>query len=157
MSSATTPKTIVLSGGGIQLEAPAAAAITPGHLLQRTSAGKVAVHASVTAMAASLWAIENDLIGDGISDAYAADDQVRFQSLQPGSTVYALLKAGEDAAVADYLTSGGDGSLAVFDAAVGGVIVAQALEAVDNDPGTGGAAVRIRVAVVPPVHFLAAA
>lgn len=150
MTSATTPKTIELYGHGVQHEAVAAGAITPGMLVARAAGGKVQAHAAEAGIAQPAFAIEYGFTGGGIDDAYAADDQVVFKVYTPGSGVYALLAAGEDAAENAYLVSNGDGTLKVLAAAEGGTVIAQAIEAVDNTGGAG--AVRIRVDVVAAAY-----
>lgn len=154
MASDTTPKTILLSGHGIQREAIAAGAITPGMLIARNSDGEVAAHSVAGGLAQLSFAKEYDLTGKTIDDAYAADDQVVYEIVAPGSHVYALLATGEEVQTGDFLVSKGTGALAALDDAVGGVVIAQALEDVDNDPGT--ALARIRVEIMPAT-FVAAA
>jgi hypothetical protein len=152
------PKTIVLKGCPTpNFEYPASAAITPGHLVAVASTGKVAVHAAAGLATRPLIAVENALIGKGISDAYAADDLVQCVHAQPGDVIYALVAAGAAAIVkGDKLSSAGDGT---FKKAVtasqltsgnytytpADVILAEADEAVDNSGG--GAAVRIRAII----------
>jgi hypothetical protein len=148
MSSSTTPKTILLRGDQrIALEAQAAtsAAIKPGMLIERTSAGTVQKHVSSPGRAPALFAKEADYAGKSIDDAYADGDVVPFYHCQPGDVVYAWLQAGDDVAVGAALQSAGDGSLEAVDS--DGHAVATALEAVDNNPGSGGLPVRIKVEI----------
>jgi hypothetical protein len=91
---------IVLKGEGRYDEAPASAALSPGHLIERLSTGKVRTHAT-----------EDSLIGKTIDDAYAADDIVRHVIASPGDVVYAILKAGQSVVIGDDLVSNGDGTL----------------------------------------------
>lgn len=145
MTSATTPKTIELYGMGCQHEAVATSAITPGHLVQRTSGG-VGVHADAGGVASTHFAVEYEMTGRGIDDAYAIGDNVVFKTYAPGSSVYALVAAGATAITLNaMLTSDGDGTLRL--ASTDEVAVAQALEAVDNSGG--GSAVRIKVEIIP--------
>ena len=115
-------------------EADAASAITPGHLVELDSDGDVLPHSSAAGAAMKQFAIEGALQGNGITDAYAAEDPVRVWTPQPGDEVYALLADGETAVIGDFLESAGDGTLAVYSA---GVIVAQATEAVDMSLSSG--------------------
>jgi hypothetical protein len=143
--SATAPKTIDLYGYCNQHEAIAGGAIIPGMLVIRSSATQVVVHNVEGAPAQPSFAVEYDLTGRTIADAYATADQVLFKTFTPGSGVYAWLAAGEDVAAGAFLSSNGDGTLKEAEAEEN--IVAQALEAVDND-GTAAVAVRIRVETV---------
>ncbi len=147
-------RTILLKGDGQRFEAQAAAGtIIPGHLLQLNSTSKVAIHANAAKNAPPYFALENDLIGNTIDDAYAADDIVQYIAAYRGAEIYAWVPASAAAiVVGDYLESNGDGTLKkqATDAATDDTqrvsTVAQAVEAVDNS--AGGAAVRIRVRIV---------
>jgi len=62
-------------------EKVANAAITPGHLLELMSTNKVKVHASLAGVVTSkMFALEDELQGKEIDDAYAADDVVQHCS-----------------------------------------------------------------------------
>lgn len=142
--------TIVLKGRGIRKEGVAGGAITPGHLISRDANDELVVHAVAAGTAAPTFAVENEVIGKGIDDAYAANDQVLYEHVQPGSEVYALVAAAAAAiVVGDYLESAGDGTLrkVAVSAATAqssrNSVVARAIEAVDNS--AGGAAARIMV------------
>lgn len=106
------PKTIILKGNPIRGERLAAAAITPGHLLELISTNKVRVHSIAGGTAAKIFALEMGIVGDEITTAYAADDTVLFGHLCPGMEFYALLPANAPAVViGDKLESNGDGAL----------------------------------------------
>jgi hypothetical protein len=108
----SAPSTIVLKGRGIRKEAVAAAAVTPGHLIMLNSAGKYAVHNVAGGRTTPLFAVENELEGKEISDAYAADDQLFAEAVPSGAEIYALVAAAAAAiAVGDLLESAGDGTL----------------------------------------------
>lgn len=136
----------------------AAGAITPGHLLAITSAGKYVVHGTAKGYAATIFADMNSLIGKGLDDAYAANDFVQGWFLARGSEVNALVAAGAAAiAVGDYLESAGDGTLrkktsesqlgsGTYTYTSEGHAVAIALVAVDNSGG--GSAVRLPALVI---------
>lgn len=139
--------TIELYGYGIQGEALAAAAITPGMLVERTSAANdtVQAHGSAGGHGNAHFAVENEWDGAGIDTNYATGANVKFRTYSPGAGVNALVAAGATAITkAAWLQSAGDGTLAI--AATGDYVVAQAREAVDNSGGS--TAVRIHAEVV---------
>lgn len=154
--AADNPSTILLKGDPVRKERDAAAAITPGHLLQLNSTNKVAVHASAGANALRWFAFENDIAGDGISDAYAADEVVQILSCRPGDEVYAWLAAGENVTIGTFLESAANGQLKAVDFVGdspgnendrGQSIVAVALQAL-NLSASAAVATRIKVEVV---------
>jgi hypothetical protein len=142
MSSADTPKTVDLGGTTTQHEAVAGGAITPGQLVTLNSSGQVVVHPSAGLPTQAAFAIENDLVGKGIADAYASGEQVRYRIFAEGGHVYAILASGQNVAQGALLQSAGNGNLSVGSTADN--IVAKALEAVN---ASGGAA-RIRVEIL---------
>lgn len=136
--------TIRLKGVGTRLERVAAGTIVPGMLIEVTNADKVVAHATAKGPHISAFAVENDLEGKEISDSYATNDFVQAEIYRRGDEVLAFIEAGHAAvAIGAYLESAGDGSLQAYS---DGVIVAQALEAVDNSGG--GAMARIKVRIV---------
>lgn len=137
------PQTVLLKGDPIRKEAVAAGAITPGHLIARDANGKVGVHAAAAGNTGRLFAVENDIIGKGINDAYAVDDQVQFGAFRPGDEVYALVPAAAAAIViGNQLESTGDGTLKILAA---GTPLATALEAVDNSAGATPARIKVEI------------
>lgn len=146
MTSATTPKTIELYGMGCQHEDVATAAITPGYLVERNATG-VAPHSTAGENANASFAVEMEMTGGTIDTDYAIGDQVVFKTYAAGSGVYAVVAAGATAITKGaFLSSAGDGTLEV--PGNHDIVVAQALEAVDN---SGGAEeVRIKVEIVSP-------
>lgn len=158
MASSDTPKVTLLRGDPIYGEGTAGGAITPG-MLVAVSGGARTVSSAATVVAASAGAVapvfarEEEYTGGDIDTAYASGDNVPFMHLRRGDWVYAWLAAGEDVAAGASLSAGAAGALVAADAGTPGSafptpIIAKALEAVDNDPGTGGAAVRIKVEIV---------
>lgn len=143
MVSATNPKTIDLGGLGIQREAPAAGAITPGMLLAYDSTLDVKAHDVAGGSASPMFALEYDFTGDDIDDAYAADDQVKYRVFSPGARVYAWLASGQSVEIGEFLTSNGAGLLT--SASGGDIIVAQAIEEVDATAANA----RIQIEIVP--------
>lgn len=130
--------TIILKGYvNIRDEKVAVAGITPGHLVERTSADKVKVHATAGGSVNNLFAVEDNYQGNDITDAYVADDLVMLIKPVPGEQIYGIADgtSGTTIAIGDFLESAGDGSLRVKTQASAGVtefagsIVGVALEA----------------------------
>lgn len=143
-------KTIVLSQmvktiGGLS----AAAAITPGHLIEETSAGKLQKHSTAGGYALPVFAIEDTNQGTGIDSDYAVGEEVQTRIFQAGDVVNAFIQAGVDVARGEKLISAGDGTLIGVGDAASGVtvsdVVGYAKEALDL---TASGAVASRVAVV---------
>ncbi len=150
-------------------EKAANAAITPGMLIEPMTTDKVRAHATAEGNALPIFALEDELQGKEIDDAYAADDRVQCWIPQRGDEVNAILADGEDVAIGDWLASNGDGHLRKHvaeteswgESEAGAVtvsplqIVAQALEAVDTSGSSGeessgalGYAKRIKARIV---------
>jgi hypothetical protein len=162
-------QTIVLKQvqiGRAQIEKQAVAELYPGHLLERTSADKVQKHSTIGGTCSlPMFAIEDENQGNGIDDAYAADDRVVCWMPQRGDQVQAVLADGQSVAIGDYLESNGDGTLKKFAADTADSddpftgydrqVVAQADEAVNlsdssgaESSGTLGYDKRINVTIV---------
>lgn len=105
--------TVILMGDPLIKQRECAAAITPGHLIERDGSGTVVVHNSADANQGRLFAIENDIAGDDLEHAYATGEIVRFAAMRPGDEVNAILANGENASIGSYLTSNGNGELKV--------------------------------------------
>lgn len=124
-------------------EREAAATITPGMLVELTSAGKVQAHSNAGQNAAKAFAKEDALQGNGIDDDYSSGDKVQVLSFIPGEEVYGILADDEDVAIGDFLESDGNGYLQKHEAGSAGVveypnaIVGQALEAKDLSGSSG--------------------
>lgn len=115
MSLVTTKSIIVkCHGTPVQVEATANAAITPGELIEIMSTGKVRAHSTARGKAEKMFAIENELEGEGINTDYDADAQVQARIFRPGDEVLALLAQGETAVIGSWLVSNGDGTLKVW-------------------------------------------
>jgi len=111
----------------IQDEKIAGGAITPGHLVKRTSTDTVVVHATALGNAQRLFALEDENQGRGIGDAYAATGNythVKLWLAVPGEVVNAFAK--DALAIGDYVESGGDGTLQKF---TSGVVLGACIEA----------------------------
>ena len=108
-------RTIVVKEGAskVRNEYVANAAIIPGHILDLMSTGKVRVHPSANMIARPLYvALENELEGQGIDDAYAAADIVQVGTFNSGDELN-ILVADKAAAIVigDKLSSAGDGTV----------------------------------------------
>jgi hypothetical protein len=76
-------------------EATAAAIITPGNLLERTSSDTVQKHSTAGSTNIKMFAVENDLVGNDINDNYAASEQVQYIHAVPGNLINGILADGE--------------------------------------------------------------
>lgn len=141
LNSSQYPKTIILRGDPRIGEAASAtsAAIKPGMLIERTSAGTVRKHSVAGGLAQRLFALEQGYVGAYIDDAYGDAEQVTFGSCKGGDQINAWVPANAAALViGDYVESNGDGTLRKADSAV----AAQAALTL----GTGNAAVKFTAA-----------
>ena len=128
-------------------EKVASGVITPGMLLIIDNADKVKAHNAVDKDATPIFALENELLGKGINDAYAIGEPVQCWIPYRGDIVNAILADGENVAIGDALTSSGTGMLKkhVLDAGASGTpwgvyplqIVAYATEALDLSGSSG--------------------
>jgi hypothetical protein len=100
------PKTIILKGEGI-----AAEEVKPGHLAAFDSNGKLIKHATAGGNAQARFVVEQEFIGDGIDEAYAAGDQVQFVVGRPGDEIYGFIAASQTIKKGDPLESNGAGLL----------------------------------------------
>lgn len=147
VQTAVTPHTIVLKGDLHKRheEAPADAALKPGHLIKKNSDGEVLKHATAGGRAAPFFAKEQALMGDTIDTAYAAADVVPYHIAQRGDVVLARLPASATAVViGDQLCSNGDGCLKKGNGTTD-VTIAEADEAVDNSAGVVEIFIRARI------------
>ena len=106
----------------VQEELIANAAVTPGMLVELTSAGLVQAHSNAGRNALQMFALEDEMQGNGIDTAYAVSVPVQVWIPGRGDQVYGILADGENAAIGDFLESNGDGYLKVHvpDIAEGG-------------------------------------
>lgn len=107
---------------GIRNEAEAAAAITPGNLVELTSAGKLQKQATASVPAESNFAIEDSMQGHDYEDDYATGARVQAHLIQSGQQVWAILADGEDVAIGDKLEPAGGGELKKAVASSAGVL-----------------------------------
>lgn len=122
-----------------------AVAITPGALLERTSAGLVQACTATTGAVLPMFALEDELQGKGIDDNYAVSAQIQCWIPGRGDMVYALLEDGEDVEVGEFLESAGNGKLQVLTT---GQPIGVAVENVDDSGSSGADTGRIIVQIV---------
>ena len=120
-------------------------AITPGMLLERTSAGLVQACTATTGAVFPMFALENELQGKGIDDNYAVSAQIQCWIPGRGDMVYALLEDGEDVEVGEFLESAGNGKLEVLTT---GQPIGVAVENVDDSGSSGTDTGRIIVQII---------
>jgi len=89
----------------------AADEIKPGMLVTLNADGKVIPHNLDGGNAIPMFALEDELQGKTIDDAYAADDPVQVWIAGRGDIVYALANSGVTINVGDFLVSAGNGKL----------------------------------------------
>jgi hypothetical protein len=108
---------VVKDADGHRDEKVAAGTITPGMLVERTSADKVQAHSTAGGPANKLFAIEDENQGNGITDNYSATNTVKLWHPLPGDQVYALLDDASSVTaivIGDYVESAGDGRFRKF-------------------------------------------
>ena len=127
-----------------ELVAGDSAIILPGMLIEIVADSKVQPHSKDEGFAIPFFALESELEGKGISDAYAPKEHVRCWHPDRGDLVYALLADGESVVVGDKLVSSAPaGYLRKFSSPESmieetGSIVAIARDAVDRSSSSGG-------------------
>jgi hypothetical protein len=95
----------------LQKEFEASESITPGMLVERTSAGKIQKHSTAGGNVQPMFLKENALQGEDIDDALASGDKCQVWYPGSGDEVYAILADGESVSEGDYLESDGNGYL----------------------------------------------
>ena len=145
----STHRTILLKGDPLRKEGKANAAITPGDLIERMSTGNVRKHASAGQNNNRLFAVEDDLQGNGVSDNYSTNNKVQFVAARAGDEIYARIATSQTIVIGDKLESAGDGSLRKHTATSAGAveypeaIVGIALEAVTTTSSAGRCEVEV--------------
>lgn len=94
---------------GIRDEKEAAGIITPGMLVERTSADKVQAHSIAGGTVNALFAIEDAPQGNTTTDNYASGAWVLLWRPVPGEQVEVIVS--EIVAIGDFLESAGNGKL----------------------------------------------
>lgn len=125
-------------------ELVAASEITPGMLVELTSAGKTQAHANAGQNVLPMFAVEDAMQGKGIDEVYAADDPVQVWVPGRGDVVYGILKDDSVAVTTgDFLESAGGGYLQKHETDSAGAveypnaIVGQAMEDLDLSGSSG--------------------
>jgi hypothetical protein len=130
-------------------EMTANAAITPGFLVEEMSTGNVRAHATASGNAIPMFALEDELQGKTIDDAYAQNDKVQVWIAGRGDIVNAYLANGQNVTRGTFLVSNGNGYLkAVADSSSFGdddplKIVGVAIESVNASARAARIMVRI--------------
>ena len=140
---------------GIMNEAVAAGTITPGMVLELTTAGKVQAHSVPGGDVMPMVAFEDELRGLGATDNYSADDVVQVWTPQRGDEGILILATGQTIVIGDPLCSNGNGQVkkhvptdvtdvygTATDKVYGKQIVAQAIEAKTTTSATAQIKVR---------------
>lgn len=105
-------KTITVRGEGVMQEGIATNALTPGHLLERTStANELQVHSAAGGRHQCIIAVEDELQGNEIDDAYANDARIFFKFFLRGDVFFGKIANAQNVAIGDYLVSNGNGEL----------------------------------------------
>lgn len=137
------PNTIVLKGDPIRKEGLAGQAITPGQLLEWFAGpDRLMLHSTSGGAAQAMFAVEEDIVGDEISDAYASGSTVQYVVARKGDEIFAYLASGQNVAKGTALMSNGSGQLTTRTST--NYVVAFAHE--DKDATGGAARVRVEVA-----------
>jgi len=122
--------TIIVIGTGMQSEAVAEAAITPGQVVELLSTGKVQKKATGGTIGEKAVAIEDYLQGNTVADDYSADDRVLYRVFKSGDETYCILADGENVGIGDTLAFADAGEMKA-NGTTTDVVVAIAMEAVD--------------------------
>lgn len=147
--ASNTYKTISLKGTPIRFERVSMEAITPGHLVQLHTDGKLKKHATAAVAAPKAFACENetpweDITGNAIDKAWASGDRVQYGVFHSGCVVNAVVAAAAPAIVyGDGLESAGNGTVRKVTT---GVVIGWAEESVDNSGGSAIARIAMLVA-----------
>lgn len=88
-----------------------AVAITPGMLLEVHTDGKVRAHSGADKDVFPMFALEDEMLGKGINDAYAVSAPIQCWIPYRGDIVNAILADGQNVAIGNALTSDGQGRL----------------------------------------------
>ncbi len=88
-----------------------AVAITPGMLIEIASATTVQAHSTEAGIVLPMFALEDELQGNGPEDNYAVSSKIQCWIPYRGDIVYAIIEDGTDIAVGDFLESNGAGLL----------------------------------------------
>jgi len=123
----STENQVHLIGDFRREEAVAVSTITPGMLIEETSAGEYQPHSTEGGYAERMFAEIDFLQGNDLEDDYSADDLVEANLEAPGNETQAFLKAGENVSIGTQLISAGDGTLIALASAASGTTVRQVI------------------------------
>lgn len=143
-----TNKTILLKGDPLRKEREANAGITPGDLIEVMSTGKVREHATAGGNAQRAFAIEDDLQGKEIGDAYVATDRVQYLVCRRGDEIMARLKASQNVVIGDFLESAGDGTLQKHVVESSGAIYVEQIVGIVLEASNVGTVARVAIEIV---------
>lgn len=116
--------------------------IMPGSLVKiDTSTEKMVLHSTAGGPAERLFALEREELGQGIDDAYAIGDRVKYGRYSSGMGVLAFIPSGQNITHGSLLEPAGGGNLRVL---ASGTPIARAAE----DSGAVTERTRIRVTIV---------
>lgn len=140
---------VIIKGSPRYDEANAGGAITPGHLVVRSSASLVVVHATADGAAEKLFALSDPSNSKAWDAAYVTGERVAFAACKQGDQINALLATGNNAVMnpPSPLVSAGDGTLKVASVGAGTLeeaVVGYAREVLNN---TSGSPQRLKVEV----------
>lgn len=108
--------------------------ITPGCLVERTSANKLVPHSTPGGFAQRMIALESD--PPVIDTNYDTNDIVQYKICRSGDQVYSFLADGESVQIGDFLCSAGNGVFKKHTLTHDGNVLALALEAVEAEGDT---------------------
>ena len=121
---------ILIHGDGRRQDREAAEAINPGALVQLLAADTVQANDVVAGNIAKLVAVEDDLQGNDITDAYATGDRVQFDSCAAGDERRLIVEDGSAAIViGDRVEAVAGGEVQLFAAGEAIGIAKQAVDA----------------------------
>ncbi len=122
-------------------------AVVPGMLIELDADLKVKKHDSAGEELLPMFALEDELQGQNIDDAYGDDQPVQCWIPGRGDIVYAMLEDQQNITCGNFLESAGNGYLRVYN---DGVIVGQAIESIDMQDSEGawpatGRRIKVRI------------
>jgi len=111
---------VLSTGVSVEGELKGNGTIKPGHLLEiynNSGVETVKVHATSGGdVCGKMFALEDALQGNDITDAYSSGDNIKFWVPLPGEIVYARIANGETINYGNKLMSAGDGTLKEYSA-----------------------------------------
>jgi len=133
MGTSLTARKIMLDDNFRYEEAIASGIVSPGMLVSYDSDGKVLANSEAGLACLVMVAIEDSLVGDLITTAYAVADLVRLAIPRKGERVLLRLADGETAVIGSKLVSDGAGCVKVMSADSSAVVVEEVLLAIAKE------------------------